>query len=277
MTTNARMNRTAAVTGGARGLGRAMALGLAQAGYNVAAFDLPASDEQLKSVEAGAAALNGGSLKSFHVDVSNFDMCRSAVDAATNHFGSIDILVNNAGFGMEQVTKNVHNSGLRFFDLDEAFWKRLIDVNLNGAFRMAKLIAPGQIARGWGRIVNVTTSFATMVRPSFSPYGPSKAALEAATAIWAQELAGTGVTANILIPGGPADTRFIPIEDVSDRSKLISPDSMVPPLLWLMSRDADNVTNRRFIAKAWIAEKDLASAIKSSSAPVAWEAAAVWK
>ena len=76
---------------------------------------------------------------------------------------------------------------------------------------MAKALVPRLIAQGWGRIVNITTSHGTMVtRAGRPPYGPTKAALEAATVIWAKDLAGTGVTVNALLPGGAADTRMIP-------------------------------------------------------------------
>jgi len=116
---------------------------------------------------------------------------------------------------------------------------------------MARAIAPVLVQQGWGRIVNVTTSHFTMVMDGFSPYGPSKAALEAATVIWAKDLANTGVTVNALVPGGPANTRMIPLSEVPDRSTLIQPDAMIAPICWLMSRASDGVTNRRIIAKEW--------------------------
>ena len=90
-----------------------------------------------------------------------------------------------------------------------------------------------------------------MVMDGFSPYGPSKAALEAATVIWAKDLAGTGVTVNALVPGGPANTRMIPLSEIPDRSKLIQPEVMIEPICWLMSRQSDGITNRRIIAKEW--------------------------
>src|SRR5262249_28065722 len=70
-------------------------------------------------------------------------------------------------------------------------------------------------------------------------YGPSKAALEAATVIWAKDLAGTGVTVNALAPGGPANTRMIPATEVADRSTLIQPEAMIAPITWLMSPRSD--------------------------------------
>jgi 3-oxoacyl-[acyl-carrier protein] reductase len=135
---------------------------------------------------------------------------------------------------------------------------------------MTKLVAPDMVVRGWGRIVNVTTSLTTMLKAGLSPYGPSKAAIEAASSIWSKELAGTGVTVNVLVPGGPADTRMIPPEDMADRDKLVRPEAMVPPLLWLVSTDADAVTGRRYQAKLWTPDIPAREAEKAAGANAAW-------
>ena len=79
-----------------------------------------------------------------------------------------------------------------------------------GAFLMTRAAVPRMVEQGWGRVVNVTTSFFTMLNEGFAPYGPAKAALEAASAIWAKEFRDTGVSVNVLIPGGPTDTRMVP-------------------------------------------------------------------
>jgi 3-oxoacyl-[acyl-carrier protein] reductase len=91
-----------------------------------------------------------------------------------------------------------------------------------------------------------------MQLPGFSPYGPSKAAVEAATVIWSKDLAGTPVTVNALLPGGAADTRMITDDTVfKDRSKLIPPRAMVAPLLYLASARSEGVSGRRFVASEW--------------------------
>src|SRR6201984_2775305 len=100
---------------------------------------------------------------------------------------------------------------------------------------------------GWGRIVNVTTSLGTMLNAGSPTYGPSKAALEALSAIMAKDLDGTGVTVNVLVPGGVTNTPMISDEAGFDRAKLIQPDVMVSPLLWLVSNAAGKVTGRRFL------------------------------
>jgi NAD(P)-dependent dehydrogenase (short-subunit alcohol dehydrogenase family) len=110
-----------------------------------------------------------------------------------------------------------------------------------------------------------------MVMDGFSPYGPSKAAFEAAIVIWARDLAGTDVTVNALLPGGPGNTRMIPLAEVPDRSTLVQPEVMAAPIRWLISTASDGVTGRRFIAKAWDSALPLAEAAKKAGASAGWE------
>jgi len=88
--------------------------------------------------------------------------------------------------------------------------------------------------------------------------------------IWAKDLAGTGVTVNALAPGGPANTRMIPAEEVADRSTLIQPEVMVAPIVWLMSARSDGVTGRRIIAKEWDAGRLASEPPERVGAPAGW-------
>jgi 3-oxoacyl-[acyl-carrier protein] reductase len=129
---------------------------------------------------------------------------------------------------------------------------------------MARAAAPHMLAQHWGRIINISMSFETMRRAGFSPYGPSKAALESETIIWSQDLAGTGVTVNALMPGGATLTGMISQTfPEAQRKNLLDPDVMVAPLLWLASPRADGVTGRRFLAHRWRGEEDVAAAEES--------------
>ena len=101
-------------------------------------------------------------------------------------------------------------------------------------------------------------------------YGPSKAALEANTSIMAQDLEGTGVTANVLVPGGPANTRMIPADAGLERAALIQPDIMVPPALWLASNASDGINGMRFQAVLWDPALPPAEAFERAGAPAAW-------
>src|SRR5690349_7626630 len=211
--------RVAIVTGAGRGLGRAMALGLARAGARVVAT---AARERS---EIEAVAREDPKIVAIVADVSRDDDCASVVAEAKGRFGRLDVLVNNA--------------------------------NVNGPFLMARAAAPVMRAAGWGRIINVSVSQQTMRRHGFSPYGPSKAALESETVIWAQDLAGSGVTVNALLPGGATLTGMIPPRVSSAvRAHLLDPDIVIPPLLWLASTEADGVTGRRLVANQWRPDLD---------------------
>ena len=124
-------------------------------------------------------------------------------------FGALHILVNNAALGPTHVERAAQTRSSLFHETDPQAWADVIEVNVTGTFFMAHAAARALIAAGWGRIINITTSLATMQRGANSPYGVTKAAIEAETLIWAQDLKGTGVTVNSLIPGGAADTDFV--------------------------------------------------------------------
>jgi len=96
---------------------------------------------------------------------------------------------------MKYVSERFLTEPTRFWETDPAVWKMMIDTNVNGPFLMARAAVPAMLRAGWGRIINIAVSYGTMRRRGYSPYGPSKAALESETQIWAQDLAGSGVTA----------------------------------------------------------------------------------
>lgn len=260
------------VTGGARGLGRAMTLALVRSGARVAMADLPASAAEARGlVDQVAKEGTPDRLLCVECDITRWQDCGNTVKAATDKFGAIHGLVNNAGVGMQDIGHVLVGQRKRFFEVEPETWRRAIDTNLNGAFLMAKAVTPKLVEQKWGRIVNVVTSFFTMLMEGFSPYGPSKAGLEAATAIWAKDLAGTGVTVNALLPGGPANTRMIPQGEVADRSTLIQPDVMMAPVVWLMSSRSNGVSGRRIIAKDWNAERLMREPAETVGSPVGWE------
>jgi NAD(P)-dependent dehydrogenase (short-subunit alcohol dehydrogenase family) len=150
-------------------------------------------------------------------------------------------------------------------------FRRIIEVNVVAPFLMTRAVLPALLAQRWGRIINVTTSLDTMWRGLMQPYGGSKAANEAMLTALAQELDGTGVTANVLVPGGAADTRMVSRTAVPDRSTLIAPEVMVAPLVWLCSNAADGVNGQRFIAAKWDAAVPPEQAAKNAAAPAAWQ------
>lgn len=259
--------RVAIVTGGGRGLGRAMVFGLAAAGARVIAT---AAREAAEVEAVAAGSLNGGVVPMI-ADVAREEDCSRVVEMAHDRFGRLDILVNNAGRGMKYVSDRFLTEPTRFWETDPDVWRMVIDTNVNGPFLMAQAAVPGMIAAGYGRIVNITMNHATMRRRGFSPYGPSKAALESETVIWAQDLEGTGVTVNALLPGGATATGMIPDGFPQDRrSDLLDPTIIVPPILWLASEASSGVNGARLDASRWKQEGSEAVAAETAMGDTGW-------
>jgi NAD(P)-dependent dehydrogenase (short-subunit alcohol dehydrogenase family) len=259
------------VTGGARGLGRAMTLALLRSGKRVVVADLPASAAEVSELTGIAVQEQSQDrLLAVECNVTQWEQCQNVVNKAIDRFGTVHGLVNNAGVGMQDIGNVLVGKRKPFYDVDANAWRHAIDVNVNGSFLMAKAVTPQLVRQGWGRIVNIETSSYTMMMDGFSPYGPSKAALESATVIWAKDLVGTGVSVNALAPGGPANTRMIPKSEVGDRSTLIQPEVMMAPIVWLMSTRSDGVSGRRIIAKEWDADRLQREAPEKIGAPAGW-------
>ena len=261
--------RSAIVTGGLRGLGRSMAIGLAGAGFRVIAVghidtDIPdfAAELQQRGIAADRCVAEV-------VDLRQAEACAALVQRAAERFGPIDILVNNAGLTFTTIAPDRmrRTTPQRFYECSDALVQAVMDTNFVAADRMARLLAPGMVERGWGRLINVTTKLDTMNRAGSSPYGPSKAALEMATEIWAKELDGTGVSANIVNPGMGADTPGMAQEwrdgaRAGSMPPLLDPEAMVGPLLWIVSPAADGVNGVRLDAHLWRSGLPVANAAR---------------
>ena len=257
------------VTGAARGLGQAIAEGLAESGASIAICGL--GPEALEGVAADIRNLQGADkILSQECDISDEAMTAAFVDAVITKFGRIDGLVNNAGLGCAAVRRDFMVNPIPIWQLDPAEWRRVVGVNTIGTFYMTRWAVPHMVGQGSGRLINVTTTFQTMLAPAFGAYGPSKAGIESMTSILAEELEGTGVTANVVVPGGPADTEQIPDGMIADRSDLLRPSVMVPPIRWLCSDASSNVTGLRFAAAEWHDNLPSEDAIARSTKPVAW-------
>ena len=259
------------VTGAGSGLGQAMTLGLAAAGADVLALDVVKSRAAETARQAKEKVKKrSGKVVAHGCDVRSEEACAEAIETAKAKLGGLTGVVNCAGLGMNYLRPDFHARPLRFWEADPKRWQDIIDVNIRGPFLLARAAAPHLIAAKWGRIVNITTSFNTMMRGANMPYGQTKAALEAASAAWAQELEGSGVTVNVLVPGGAADTPMIPKETTYDRKKLVKPTVMVAPICWLMSGDSDGVTGRRFVGQLWDPKAAWDEASAKAGAPAAW-------
>ncbi|MGZ5896834.1 MAG: SDR family NAD(P)-dependent oxidoreductase, partial [Xanthobacteraceae bacterium] len=186
----------AIVTGAASGLGRAMALGLAKAGAQIVATTSQSRDALEELALSAERELGERRLVPMIADVTKDVDCQRVVDETVAKCGRLDVLVNNAGRGMKYVEETFMTKPTRFWETSADTWRMIIDTNVNGPFLMTKAAVPHMMAAGWGRVVNISMSYETMKRQGFSPYGPSKAALESETIIWAQDLKDTGVTVN---------------------------------------------------------------------------------
>jgi NAD(P)-dependent dehydrogenase (short-subunit alcohol dehydrogenase family) len=256
--------RAAIVTGAAGGIGRQLVRGLLDAGIRVAATDRDA--EPLAALAAAARERGkADALTMIRADLASDSAVEEIVGAATGRFGPVDILVNNAGILVANWQRP-----LKFWEITIEQWRLAAAVHNTAPLALARALAPEMTRRGWGRIVNVTTSLGTMLNPGFPTYGPSKAGLEAMSAIWATDLADTGVTVNVLVPGGVTNTPMVPEDAGFDRARMIQPEIMVPPLLWLVSDAAAAVTGRRFLAIDWDPALPGAEAAERAGAPVAW-------
>ncbi len=262
--------KTVIVTGAASpiGMGREMSIALASAGANVAMMDIDGAALEASANDAREA---GGDERVLALagDVTSYADAQRVVESALERFGALHALVNNAG-------TNQRNVGMSdtimepWWGVQPDAWSRVVAVNFSGPFFMAHAAVQPMLEQGWGRIIGVTTSLDTMIRINMAPYGPSKAGHEALVATMAAELDGTGVTANVLVPGGPVNTNLLPPDSPFDRAKLIQPDVMRKPVVWLASEEANGVNGRRFIAYNWDESLPLAERLEKAGAPAAW-------
>jgi NAD(P)-dependent dehydrogenase (short-subunit alcohol dehydrogenase family) len=253
--------KVAIVTGAAGGIGKALVAAFVKQGLRVAALDID---------EKGARALEdkhgGANVLGLRIDVSDPENCHRQVAAVAERLGTVHILVNNAALGMNAVADDYDDEHLQIEDVSDDLWRRFFAVNVNGAFFMTRSVVPIFRKQKWGRVINVSTSILTMMRKGFVPYGPTKAALEAWSLILSRQLEGSGVTVNVVLPGGPVDTAMV-LGD--DRSALISPDVMSAPMLGLFTEAGGAVTGQRFIAVEWDESLGTDPAAQQH-APAAW-------
>ena len=201
-------------------------------------------------------------------DVSDEAAVEAAVEIVVEAVGPVEVLINNAGIGPSSIRPDAERRLPGVAEATPEFWSRFFAVNLAGSMLMLRGVLPGMRAGGWGRVINNTTSFFTMLR--VLPYGATKAALESASAVWAKELEGSGVTVNVVVPGGPTDTAFIADQSGINRDKMLRPEVMAPPVRWLASNDSAAATGRRFIAALWNQRLAAREAAEKAGAPIGW-------
>ncbi|MEI7571455.1 MAG: SDR family oxidoreductase, partial [Alcaligenaceae bacterium] len=254
----------ALITGAGNGIGKSMALGLLTKGMRIAAVDRDAQS-LLALKQLANQSEYAGRLEVFTEDLIQFDAV-SLVERIEKNLGSVNILINNAGLGQGQIRSDYHRNPPKFYDVTPEIWMNAIAVNANAVFLLSQVMAKRMLGDGWGRIINVTTSLGTMLRAGYCPYGPTKAAAEGLSAVMASDLEGTGITVNVLVPGGVVNTPMIPEDAPFLREELIQPEAMLSPLYWLCSPEANDVTGLRFLANRWDDRLPVAEAAKLAGA-----------
>ena len=227
--------KTVVVTGAGKGIGRAIAERFGAAGSSVVVNDVDAPSAEAVAagiVEAGGAALAAGA------DVSDGEQVAAMFAATMETYGTVDVLVNNAGL----VSPMLH-----FFDADEAWWRRIIDVNLTGHCLCAHQAARIMAKNGGGSIINMSSGGATRAHRSFTAYYASKGGIEALTRAMAVDLGPYNIRVNALMPGS-IDTAGLDAEERAYRGvnipagRIGDPHDMTGPALFLASEESSYMT-----------------------------------
>ena len=241
------------VTGATSGLGNAMAEALVDAGARVAVTSRERSRAEAAAVALGPAAVG------IEMDVRDNTSVHAGADEIYERFGGVDVLVNNAGIGMRTVNPRFLTDPQPFWAVAPEGFLDVLETKVTGCFLVARAVVPRMLAAGGGRVITISMNEQTMIRRGFVPYGPAGAAVEALARVMAADLAGTPVTANVLLPGGATATGMVP-DDVSPeaRATLLDPAIMGPPIVWLASDEAEGIHDERIIATDfddWLAQR----------------------
>jgi 3-oxoacyl-[acyl-carrier protein] reductase len=234
-------NRVAIVTGSARGIGRAIALKLAEVGANIVVNDIAAASEPLESVAAEIRALNRQAL-AVTADVSSPPDVARLIDTAASTFGRIDILVNNAGVTRDQLI-------VRMSDED---WDTVLNIDLKSAFLCTRAVLRHMLRQSWGRIINIASVVGISGNAGQANYASAKAGIIGLTKSIAKEVGSRNITANAIAPGF-IETRMTEQLDEKQRQALLAriplgsigtPRDVAEAVAFLASEEARYITGQ---------------------------------
>ncbi|HEY4410889.1 MAG TPA: glucose 1-dehydrogenase [Acidimicrobiia bacterium] len=245
--------KVAIVTGAGQGLGRAYAEALAAEGASVVIAEINEGNAK-DTAEAITAA--GGAALAVRTDVTDPDSCAAMVQAAVDRFGTVDILVNNAAIYDGLVMD-------AFEDIDLATWDRVMAVNVKGTWLATRAVSPIMKAKGYGKIVNISSTTAYIGPPLLLHYVASKGAVVAMTKALAKELGDYGVRVTALTPGmtfTEATKNILPDPIMGDMfmemqclKEKMQPEHVVPALLFLCSPESDFVVGQNWVVDGGMA------------------------
>ena len=238
--------RVALVTGGAAGIGHALAAGLARRGASVVVADLEGAEDAAARLRAEGLQVQG-----IAGDVTSEDAVAAMIDAAGTHFGGLDILVNNAGIYATLTPKPFEELGL-------AEWRRVLDVNVIGTFLCCRAALPAMRERGGGRIVNISSGVAFKGNPYMAHYVASKGAVVSLTRALATEMGRHGVLVNSVAPGFTLSENVLNnpalvagVKEPSLRNRVLArdmvPDDLVGAVLFFAGPDAAFITGQPLV------------------------------
>ncbi|HEV7865092.1 MAG TPA: glucose 1-dehydrogenase [Acidimicrobiia bacterium] len=250
--------KVAIVTGAGQGLGRAYAEALAAEGASVVIAEINEGNAKdvAEAINLSSDKTAGGTALAVRTDVTDADSCEAMVAAAVERFGTVDILVNNAaiydGLAMDA-----------FEDIDIAVWDRVLAVNVKGTWLATRAVAPLMKEKGYGKIVNISSSVAYIGPPLLLHYVASKGAVVAMTKALAKELGDYGVRVTALAPGmtfTDATKHLLPDPIMGDMfmemqalKEKMQPEHVVPTLLFLCSPESDFVLGQNWVVDGGMA------------------------
>ncbi|MDB5879057.1 MAG: family NAD(P)-dependent oxidoreductase [Variovorax sp.] len=233
--------QTAVVTGGAQGIGYAVALRLLAGGAKVALWDHDAD-----ALKAAAESLAGkGEVGTFQVDITKLDKVEAVVSETEKALGAISVLVNSAGIAGA-------NAPVASYPADE--WQRVLDVNLTGTFNVNRAVVAGMVERDYGRIVNVASIAGKEGNPNASAYSASKAGVIALTKSLGKETAGRNVAVNAITPAAAKTRIFEQMKQEHidymlskiPRGRFVNVDEIAAMVAWLVSAENSFTTGAVF-------------------------------